>query len=60
MRTSISRRNVNLPVFPLALPLGLGAEAIVLVVAWQAACLPFPWAVSIAHCFAAVCVETMN
>jgi phosphatidylglycerophosphate synthase len=41
MRTFISRRNVNLPVFTVALPLGLGAEAIVLVVAWQAACFVF-------------------
>ena len=41
MRTFISRRNVNLPVFTLALPLGLGAEAIALVVAWQVACLAF-------------------
>jgi phosphatidylglycerophosphate synthase len=41
MRTFISRRNVNLPVFTLALPLGLGAAAIVFVVAWQAACFVF-------------------
>ncbi|HEU4430176.1 MAG TPA: CDP-alcohol phosphatidyltransferase family protein [Myxococcota bacterium] len=41
MRTFISRRNVNLPVFTLALPLGLGAEAIVLVFAWQGVCFVF-------------------
>jgi len=41
MRTFISRRNVNLPVFTLALPLGLGHEAIVFVVAWQVVCLVF-------------------
>jgi len=41
MRTFISRRNVNLPVFTLALPLGLGAQAIVLVFAWQAVCFVF-------------------
>jgi phosphatidylglycerophosphate synthase len=41
MRTFISRRNVNLPVFTLALPLGLGEAAIVFVVAWQAACFVF-------------------
>jgi phosphatidylglycerophosphate synthase len=41
MRTFISRRNVNLPVFTVALPLGLGAEAIVLVVTWQAVCFGF-------------------
>jgi phosphatidylglycerophosphate synthase len=41
MRTFISRRNVNLPVFTLALPLGLGAEAIALVFAWQAVCFVF-------------------
>ncbi len=41
MRTFISRRNVNLPVFTLALPLGFGAAAIQFVVAWQAACFVF-------------------
>jgi phosphatidylglycerophosphate synthase len=41
MRTFISRRNVNLPVFTLALPLGFGHEAIVFVVAWQVVCLAF-------------------
>jgi phosphatidylglycerophosphate synthase len=41
MRTFISRRNVNLPVFTVALPLGLGAEAIALVFAWQAVCFGF-------------------
>jgi phosphatidylglycerophosphate synthase len=41
MRTFISRRNVNLPVFTLALPLGLGALAIQFVVAWQLACFAF-------------------
>jgi hypothetical protein len=41
MRTFISRRNVNLPVFTLALPLGLGREAIAFVFAWQTACLVF-------------------
>jgi phosphatidylglycerophosphate synthase len=41
MRTFISRRNVNLPVFTVALPLGLGALAIDFVVAWQAACFLF-------------------
>ncbi len=40
-RTWISRRNVNLPVFTLALPLGLGAEAIALIVAWQGVCFVF-------------------
>jgi len=41
MRTFISRRNVNLPVFTLMLPLGLGNEAIALVVAWQVVCAVF-------------------
>jgi phosphatidylglycerophosphate synthase len=41
MRTFISRRNVNLPVFTLALPLGLGEAAIGFVVVWQAACFVF-------------------
>jgi phosphatidylglycerophosphate synthase len=41
MRTFISRRNVNLPVFTVALPLGLGELAIAFVVLWQAACLVF-------------------
>jgi phosphatidylglycerophosphate synthase len=41
MRTFVSRRNVNLPVFTLALPLGLGAVAIQFVVAWQVACFVF-------------------
>lgn len=41
MRTFISRRNVNLPVFTLSLPLGLGALAIHFVVAWQAVCFVF-------------------
>ncbi len=36
MRTFISRRNVNLAVFTVALPLGLGVEAFYLVVGWQA------------------------
>jgi phosphatidylglycerophosphate synthase len=36
MRTFISRRNVNLAVFTVALPLGLGVEAFYLIVAWQA------------------------
>jgi len=41
MRTVISRRNPNLLIFSLALPLGLGTAAIWLVAAWQAACLAF-------------------
>ena len=41
MRTWISRRNVNLPIFTAALPLGFGTPAIQLIVAWQAACLVF-------------------
>ena len=41
MRTFISRRNVNLPVFTVALPLGLGAQAIAFVFAWQLACFLF-------------------
>ena len=40
-RTFISRRNVNLPVFTLALPLGLGEQAIALIVAWQGVCFVF-------------------
>jgi phosphatidylglycerophosphate synthase len=36
MRTFISRRNVNLAVFTVALPLGLGVEAFYLIVGWQA------------------------
>ena len=35
IRTYISRRNVNLAVFTVALPLGLGIEAFYLIVAWQ-------------------------
>jgi len=41
MRTVISRRNVNLLIFTIALPFGLGVEAIWLVAAWQTACLAF-------------------
>lgn len=41
MRTFISRRNVNLAIFTVALPLGLGVEAFYLMVAWQGACLLF-------------------
>jgi phosphatidylglycerophosphate synthase len=36
MRTFISRRNVNLALITLALPLGLGVEAFYFIVAWQA------------------------
>jgi len=35
IRTFISRRNVNLALFTVALPLGLGLEAFYLIVAWQ-------------------------
>ena len=35
IRTFISRRNVNLALFTVALPLGLGVEAFYLIVAWQ-------------------------
>jgi phosphatidylglycerophosphate synthase len=35
MRTFISRRNVNLALFTVALPLGLGLEAFYLIVVWQ-------------------------
>jgi phosphatidylglycerophosphate synthase len=41
MRTVISRRNPNLLIFSLALPLGLGTAAIWLIAAWQVACLAF-------------------
>jgi hypothetical protein len=37
MRTFISRRNVNLALFTVALPLGLAVEAFYPIVAWQAA-----------------------
>ena len=37
MRTFISRRNVNLAVFTVALPLGLAIPAFYLIVGWQAA-----------------------
>jgi phosphatidylglycerophosphate synthase len=36
-RTFISRRNINLPLFTAGYALGLGVEAIYLIVAWQAA-----------------------
>jgi len=35
LRTFISRRNVNLVLFTVALPFGLGVEAFYLIVAWQ-------------------------
>jgi hypothetical protein len=35
MRTFISRRNVNLALFTVALLLGLGLEAFYLIVVWQ-------------------------
>jgi hypothetical protein len=35
MRTFISRRNVNLALFTIALPLGLGLESFYVIVAWQ-------------------------
>jgi len=35
LRTFVSRRNVNLAVFTVALPLGLGVAAFYLIVAWQ-------------------------
>ena len=41
MRTFISRRNTNMAVFTLALPLGLGVESFYLMVAWQGVCLAF-------------------
>jgi phosphatidylglycerophosphate synthase len=41
MRTFISRRNVNLALFTLALPLGLGVPAFYAIVAWQAASAAF-------------------
>ena len=41
VRTFISRRNVNLAVFTLALPLGLGIESFYLMAFWQAASFLF-------------------
>jgi phosphatidylglycerophosphate synthase len=41
MRSWISRRNVNLPVFTLGVALGYAEQAFVAIVAWQAACLVF-------------------
>jgi hypothetical protein len=36
LRTFVSRRNVNLAVFVVALPIGLGIEAFYAIVGWQA------------------------
>ena len=36
LRTFVSRRNVNLAIFVVALPLSLGIEAMYLIVGWQA------------------------
>ncbi|HWT96145.1 MAG TPA: CDP-alcohol phosphatidyltransferase family protein [Terriglobales bacterium] len=36
VRTFISRRNINLPLFTIGYPLGFGVETIYIIVAWQA------------------------
>jgi phosphatidylglycerophosphate synthase len=41
LRTFTSRRNVNLAIFVVALPFGLGAEGLYLIVAWQAATVAY-------------------
>lgn len=41
MRTFISRRNINLPVFMLGLLAGVPVQTFVLITVWQAACLGF-------------------
>lgn len=41
MRTVISRRNINLPLFTVGLPLGLGVETFAFIVAWQVASFVF-------------------
>lgn len=41
MRTFISRRNINLPVFMLGLLVGVPVQTFTLIVGWQAACLGF-------------------
>lgn len=41
MRTFISRRNINLPVFMLGLLAGVPVQTFTLIVGWQAACLGF-------------------
>ncbi len=41
MRTWISRRNVNLPVFTLGVAFGFAEEAFLAIVAWQIVCLLF-------------------
>jgi len=41
MRTVISRRNVNLAIFTVALPLGLGEPAFLFMAGWQGACMLF-------------------
>jgi phosphatidylglycerophosphate synthase len=50
LRTFISRRNVNLPVFTLALPLGLGVPAFYAILAWQGASATFH-AVRLVQCW---------
>jgi phosphatidylglycerophosphate synthase len=50
MRTVISRRNINLPLFTVGLPLGLGKETFALIVAWQVATFAFH-AVRLAQCW---------
>lgn len=41
MRTIISRRNINLPLFTVGLPLGLGVETFAFIVLWQYASFAF-------------------
>jgi phosphatidylglycerophosphate synthase len=41
MRTIISRRNINLPLFTIGLSCGLGVESFVVIVAWQVASFAF-------------------
>lgn len=50
MRTVISRRNINLPLFTLGLPLGLGTPTFGVIVAWQVATFAFH-AVRLAQCW---------
>ncbi|HVP27651.1 MAG TPA: CDP-alcohol phosphatidyltransferase family protein [Myxococcota bacterium] len=50
MRTVISRRNINLPLFTIGLPLGLGRETFALIVAWQIATFAFH-ALRLAQCW---------
>jgi len=50
MRTVISRRNINLPLFTVGLPLGLGKQTFALIVAWQVATFAFH-VVRLAQCW---------